>query len=85
MFLSVFTAACYGDVDTVRRHLGLKDADVVDDYGLTAMHYAAQGNHVIIMELLLKSGAKPDGASASRCTPLHRAAAAGAADQGDPP
>ena len=81
IFFSIYTAACYGDEENVRRHLdqrGNSAAESTDKYGFTALHYAAQGNHVVIVDLLLARGARPDGAPSSRCTPLHRAAAAGA-------
>ena len=79
MLFSVFTAACYGDIESVRRHLDAKGAaDTTDLYGYTAQHYASQGNHVAIVNLLLERGACVNGVARSRCTPLHRAAAAGA-------
>ena len=79
MLFSVFTAASYGDIESVRRHLDAKGAaDTSDLYGYTALHYASQGNHVTIVNLLLERGACVDGVARSRCTPLHRAAAAGA-------
>jgi len=80
LFFSVFTASQYGDLDGVRRFFdkGKAGLDFADDYGYSALHLSAQGNHVKIVRYLLARGALVDAAPASRCTPLHRAAASGA-------
>mmetsp|Transcript_20760 Transcript_20760/g.26860 ORF Transcript_20760/g.26860 Transcript_20760/m.26860 type:complete len:326 (-) Transcript_20760:74-1051(-) len=78
-FYSIWTAAEYGDEGSVVAHVegrGL-DPGILDDFGYSAVHLAAQHDHVNIVRYLLSRGAGVDGGPASLCTPLHRAAFAG--------
>ncbi|CAH8595333.1 unnamed protein product [Schistosoma turkestanicum] len=75
----IWGASTRGDIDRVRKLLDKRiDVNIPDNYGYTALHYAARNNHEDICKVLLKAGAdifaktKNDGA-----TPAHRAAYAG--------
>jgi ankyrin repeat protein len=75
---SIWTAAETNDFDTITSRISQNSSLVskFDAYGYTALHYAAQQNHVRIVEYLLVKGCPPD---ANNCgaTPLHRAAYSG--------
>lgn len=49
-------------------------ADILDQNGLSALHYAAKMNRVQIIEFMLKAGASVDVYSKDGLTPLHVAA-----------
>lgn len=74
----LFTAAEYGKLDDVRKAIERNKLGVhsFDEHGYTALHYAAQRNHVDVVRYLLSKGAKVD-ATKNGSTALHRAAAAG--------
>lgn len=59
---SIFDAAIQNDVATVKKFLGdtfdLQDINEIDQYGWTALHYAAYHNHVEMVKFLLENGAK---------------------------
>jgi len=76
---SIFTAAQDGDLDRVRSFFdcGLKNIDFSDDFGYTALHYAAQWNRIEVVKYLLQKGANAD-VNECGATPLHRAAYRGA-------
>lgn len=76
VWYSIWTAAEYGDEACVRAHVKRGMDPNAVDHGYTALHLAAQHNHFRIVEFLLASGASPD--PGTPCTPLHRAAYAGA-------
>jgi uncharacterized protein len=65
-------AALKGHIDLVRQLIA-RDADV-NKTGWTALHYAATGGHVAIMELLLDNHAYIDAESPNGTTPLMMAA-----------
>ncbi|RYH05679.1 ankyrin repeat domain-containing protein [archaeon] len=75
---SIFTAAQIGDLFTVKQRLerNPKLATLLDTYGYSTVHYAAQNGHFRILQTLLSHGAIVDG---NRCgaTPLHRAGLCG--------
>lgn len=75
---SIWTAAETNDFETVRKRIELNSSlsSKFDAYGYTALHYAAQQNHVKIVEFLLSKGCPPD-ANSCGATPLHRAAYSG--------
>ncbi|KAJ7385775.1 hypothetical protein OS493_013809 [Desmophyllum pertusum] len=50
------------------------DLDTFDEYGFTALHYAAQYNKVFVVNMLLDFGAKVAVAGVDGSTPLHLAA-----------
>lgn len=54
-------AANEGDESSVKAFLeGSGSPDVLDDNGWTLLHFAAQGRHIDIARLLLRSGANPN-------------------------
>lgn len=75
-------AAFQGDVKTVRRLLG-NDPQIVkakDEFGRTALHWAALAGHTNMVELLLVNGAEVDVRDDKNATPLWCAAANGNTD-----
>ena len=78
---SIWTAAQTNDIDTItaRVEQNPTSASKLDAYGYSALHYAAQHNHLQIVELLLGKGCPVDGNSCG-ATPLHRAAYAGSTE-----
>ena len=78
---SIWTAAQTNDIDTITARVEQNPASAskLDAYGYSALHYAAQHNHLQIVELLLTKGCSVDGNSCG-ATPLHRAAYAGSTD-----
>lgn len=76
--VSIWTAAETNDFETVRRRIDMNStlSSKFDPYGYTALHYAAQQNHVKIVEFLISRGCPPD-ANSCGATPLHRAAYSG--------
>ena len=75
---NIWTAAHYGDGDRVRHLLEhhSSSSSKSDEYGHTALHFAAHAGHVDVVRLLLERGADVN-ASACGCTALHRSAYAG--------
>ena len=75
---SIWTAAETNDYDTVYSRINSNSAlaSKLDAYGYTALHYAAQHNHVRIVIFLLSKGCPPD-ANGCGATPLHRASYSG--------
>ena len=69
-------AAANGNTEDVRKFLSEKkyDLDALDEYGFTALHYAAQYNKVFIVNMLLDFGAKVAVIGVDGSTPLHLAA-----------
>lgn len=69
-------AAASGNTEEVRKFLSEKkdDLDTFDEYGFTALHYAAQYNKVFVVNMLLDFGAKVAVAGVDGSTPLHLAA-----------
>ena len=66
-------AAMRGNTDDVRRFLAEKTyaVDALDEHGFTALHYAAQNNHVFIVNMLLDFGANLNVTGVDGSTPLH--------------
>lgn len=75
----IWTAAQYGELDRVVKILKSGTAiDARDNFGYTALHYAARNGHVDVCKLLLQMGADINAITKSGCvTALHRAASAG--------
>lgn len=75
---SIWTAAETNDYNTVFSRVTSNSTLIskFDVYGYTALHYAAQHNHIRIVEFLLGKGCPPD-ANSCGATPLHRAAYSG--------
>lgn len=60
---TLHSAACLGEVEQVKLHLALlgdRPADVMDDVGMTPMHWAALMGHTQIIHLLLLKGCEVD-------------------------
>jgi len=78
---SIWTAAQTNDLVSVQGRVAQNPAlaSKVDAYGYTALHYAAQQNHVAVVAFLLANGCPAD-ANACGATPLHRAAYAGSTE-----
>ena len=73
---NLFEAAANGQVADIQTYLSSKKnkADILDQNGLSALHYAAKMNRVQIIEFMLKAGASVDVYSKDGLTPLHVAA-----------
>ena len=69
-------AAASGNAEEVRKILSMKkhDLDAFDEYGFTALHYAAKYNKVFTVNMLLDFGAKVAVIGVDGSTPLHLAA-----------
>jgi len=69
-------AAASGNSEEVRKVLAEKkyDLDALDEYGFTALHYAARYNKVFIVNMLLDFGARVAVVGIDGSTPLHLAA-----------
>lgn len=69
-------AAASGNSEEVRKVLAEKkyDLDALDEYGFTALHYAAQYNKVFIVNMLIDCGARVAVVGIDGSTPLHLAA-----------
>jgi ankyrin repeat protein len=79
--ISVWTAAETNDLASLISRVDSNNslASKFDAYGYTALHYAAQQNHIKIVIYLLSKGCPPD-ASSCGATPLHRAAYTGSVE-----
>jgi ankyrin repeat protein len=76
--LALFHAAERGDLKAARAALDTStDPNTRDDAGSTALHVAAHGGYVDIVDVLLVAGAVVDMPDALGCTPLHLAAGQG--------
>lgn len=79
----VHISALTGDLDGVnkiiqRSKIPSCTVRALDNYGYTALHYAARNGHVEICQVLLDNGAHVDVQTKSgEATPLHKAASAG--------
>lgn len=75
---SIWTAAETNDYDTVCARIAQNSALIskLDAYGYSGLHYAAQHNHIKIVEYFLSKGCPPDSNSCG-ATALHRAAYSG--------
>lgn len=79
MKMSFWTASQLNNISTVALVIAKQPhrINMLDTYGYSALHYAAQANNIAIVNMLLSHGAHPDGigTNTSRCgaTPLHRA------------
>ena len=69
-------AVAHGNSEDVRKILSQKKYDVnsFDEYGFTALHYAAQYNKVFILNMLLDFGAEVSVTGVDGSTALHLAA-----------
>lgn len=78
---SIWTAAQTNDIGsiTIKIEQNASLASKLDAYGYSALHYAAQHNHVQIVELLLSKGCPVD-ANSCGATPLHRASYSGSTE-----
>jgi hypothetical protein len=78
---SVWTAAETNDLASLISRIDSNNslASKFDAYGYTALHYAAQQNHIKIVIYLLSKGCPPD-ANSCGATPLHRAAYTGSVE-----
>ena len=92
--LSTFSAAELGDCATLAKKVKYENVNNTDYGGYTVLHYTAQYGHAQATSLVLRKGAKVDGAASVTApsddsnsnkaaakvpTPLHRAAFSGAA------
>lgn len=72
---TLHTAASRGDLETIRRLLGMgADVTEADADGATPLHAAAFAGHVAAVELLLDNGARLNQRDQFGFTPLHAAA-----------
>ena len=71
-----FSAAALGRLPELQMQLRRsdRDVDVQGAWGRTALHWAACGGHVSVMQWLLKVGGNPEAVDRWGCTPLHLAA-----------
>ncbi len=82
---SLFSAVCSGDISDVKKQISelgpkRKDIDDVDDYCMTALHWAALTGNCVNVASLLDAGANIDALNNGLNSPLLMAAAAGHAD-----
>ena len=71
----LWSAAIENDVEKVKKLLDSgHDADMKDNSGYTALHYAARAGHIIILRTLLSRGANPNSQTPGHTTALHRSA-----------
>lgn len=76
-----FAAVRYGSLEAVQLMLAEKiDVNTVDKDNRTALHYAAQGDDVSLVERLLKHGANAAMQDRFKRTPLHYAASQGSSE-----
>jgi hypothetical protein len=64
-------------LDLLCRGASVDLKDGYDDHGATALHYAAEGGHANVIQLLLTSGASPHAKTESGATPFFRAVRSG--------
>ncbi|MCP3904314.1 MAG: acyltransferase family protein [Planctomycetes bacterium] len=81
----IWTAAVYGDLDAVRRHVesgaALDAAEPI--YGQSPLAWAVIGDQLDVIEYLLEAGADPSARYRDRNTALHTAAFFGRAEAAD--
>ena len=71
MIQSIFQAVQAGDLDAVRYYLAHEcNLDEVDEQGWTALHYAAEGGFLDIVDVLLQQGASLEVRNPAGYTPL---------------
>jgi len=75
--LSTFTAAEYGDLQSISKSFAEGRVHRTDAGGYTPLHFAAQHGHVAATAFLLRRGANVD-AEECGASPLHRASFSGA-------
>ena len=68
--LSVATSKKQTDLTTYLLNNGA-NANKLDAFGTSALHYAARTNNIVNMKELLKAGAKPNARDKAGVTPLH--------------
>ncbi|XP_055921236.1 ankyrin repeat domain-containing protein 39 [Eupeodes corollae] len=74
----IWNAAIYNEVDRVRSFIGLGKTMERDNFGYTALHYAARNGNEDICNLLINvGGADVNAVTNGGATPLHRAAMMG--------
>jgi serine/threonine-protein phosphatase 6 regulatory ankyrin repeat subunit A len=75
---SIFEAAMYGDIETVKQHLNSgTDVGAKDSSGVTSLHVAAVSGNTEIAELLIAKGADVNAKGILGWTPLFTAAGEG--------
>jgi len=81
----ILTAARAGDVDEVAAVLSMDNriTGATDAEGRTALHHAASGGHLAMVDLLLHNNADPNAADRGGHTPRALAEGAGHADVAD--
>lgn len=59
---SLFSLAASNKYQELKNRLDSNPSSVnkLDDYGYSALHYAARENHISVVRLLLSKGSKPD-------------------------
>ncbi len=73
----LMVAASRGDYSAAARLVTERDVNVRDQFGNTALLYAAGAGHAEVVRLLLKAGADPSAKSRAGATALERALAGG--------
>lgn len=74
-------AALDNNIDRLRDHIARGETNRRDNFGYTALHYAARQRHADACRLLLAAGADANTqTTAGAVTALHRAASAGGAE-----
>ena len=69
--MALIEASEGGDLDEVRRLLDAgADRDAVDEYSMSAAHFAAREGHLEIVQLLRARGANLDGRDGAGLTPF---------------
>jgi ankyrin repeat protein len=78
LLYNIWSAAGFGRLDRVQHLIDDHNSDVnkCDEYGHSALHFAAQHGRLEVVKYLIKSGAAVNGDSCG-CTALHRAAYSG--------
>ena len=73
--ISIHEAAMDGDIEAVQQHLAAgADVDTRDDViGWTPLHFATDGSHMEIAELLIAEGADVNAKNSAGLTPLDKA------------
>ena len=69
-----------GTVAELTKLLETTEISCQDSEGFTSLHYAAAGNNILILKLLISKGAKINCVSKNGCTPLYVASQSGYID-----